>query len=408
MTLGVIAGILALAGAFAAAAVRRRDAFWAILAVVLVIFVAVTIARSGIDATFVRDVDDVAVVVGAFVLAGVVTLGLGLPKSLEDRLLLGDRLREWTFDQAVIRGREPFVAAARSGDESAAGKAHWRDTLTVPAPTSAWASLADGLEECDVEWVDRQRSGAEAGDWLPWQARTAQLTADWESLRGPVAERRRKRAAIVRATFRIGTVAAAVCLVIGLAGVPTGITSRAPEGRAAIVPVHPPGRTVYLAPLGGLSAAELQDLADFYAVRYDLDVSILPPAPVPAGLKDPGRHQVAAEDLIGLLPSIYPEAADPNSVVIGVLPADIYVRGIPEWRWAFGNRAQGHLAVVSTARMHATGVFGAGLAASRLRKMVTRDIGVLYFGLPLSNDPHSVLYSEILSVADLDRLGEDF
>jgi hypothetical protein len=408
MTIGGIVGMLALAGAFAAAAVRRRDAFWAALAGMLVIFIALGVARSGINPIFVRDADDVVVVIGEFLLAGVVALGLGLPKSLEDRLLLGDRLPAWTFDQAVIRARQPFVAAAQAGDESAAGMAHWRHTVTVPAPSSDWASLADGLEEGDVEWVDRQRSGAAAEDWLPWQTRTATLAADWDALRGPLADRRGKRAAIVRGAFRVGVVVAAVCLVVGFAGVPTGLASRAPEGRAANVPVHPPGRSVYLAPLGGISAAELQDLADFYAVRYDLDVGILPPAPIPSSLEDPARTQVAAEDVIGLLPSIYPEAADPSNVVIGVLPTDMYVRGIPEWGWAFGNRADGHLAVVSTARMHATGLFGASIAASRLRKMVTRDIGVLYFGLPLSDDPHSVLYREILSVPDLDRLGEDF
>ena len=58
--------------------------------------------------------------------------------------------------------------------------------------------------------------------------------------------------------------------------------------------------------------------------------------------------------------------------------------------------------------MHATGLFGASIAASRLRKMVTRDIGVLVLRRPSSDDPHSVLYYEILSVPDLDRLGEDF
>jgi predicted Zn-dependent protease len=196
--------------------------------------------------------------------------------------------------------------------------------------------------------------------------------------------------------------------VIGFGGVATGITSLPPGGRASVVPIHPPGRTVYLAPLGGPAAADLQDLADFYKVRYDLDVGILPPAPVPASLVDPVRRQMAAEDLIGLLPSLYPEAADPNSVVIGVLPGDIYIRGVPEWRWAFSNRAAGHLAVVSTAQMNARGPFGASVAASRLRKMVTRNIGVLYFGLPLSDDPRSVLHAEILSVADLDRLAEDY
>ena len=408
MTLGDVVGVITLAGAFAAAALRRRDGFWAAMVLILVTFVALTIASSGLDTTVIRDADDVAFLVGVLLMAGMVTLGPGLSKSLEDRLLLGDKLPEWTFDQALIRAREPFVAAAQRGDESAAAKAHWRHTVTVPAPSNTWASLADALAERDIEWSDRRRSGAVAEDWQVWPARTARLADTWDALRGPVADRRSRRAAIVRGVLGIGTLAAAVCLVISFAGVGTAITSRAPEGRAAFVPTHPPGRLVYLAPLGGLSVAELQDLAAFYKVRYDLDVSILPPAPVPAGLVDPGRHQMAAEDLIGRLPSIYPEAADPHRVVIGVLPADIYVRGIPEWRWAFGNRAEGHLAVVSTARMRARRLFGASLAASRLRKMVTRDIGVLYFGLPLSDDPRSVLYSTILSVADLDRLGEDF
>jgi predicted Zn-dependent protease len=206
----------------------------------------------------------------------------------------------------------------------------------------------------------------------------------------------------------VGPLTAGACLAIGLGSVATGLGHDAPVGRAATVPAHPPGRTVYLAPLGGLTAADLGDLADFYAVRYDLDVGILSPAPIPASLRDPVRHQVAAEDLTGLLPSLYPEAADPNSVVIAVLPADLYIRGYPDWQWAFSKRASGHLAVVSTARMKARGPFGASLAAARLRKMVTRNIGVLYFGLPLSDDPRSVLYAEILSVADLDRLGEDY
>jgi predicted Zn-dependent protease len=405
---GIVVGVLALAGAFAAAAIRRRDGFWAATALLLEILVALTIVRSGLDATFVRDADDVAIVAGAFLLAGMVALGLGLPKSLEDRMLLGDRLPEWAFDQAVIQAREPFVAAARVGDPSSAGKARWHHMVTVPPPSSAWASLADGLAQSDAEWSDRGGLGAVADDPLPWQARTSLLIATWDALRGPAAGRLRERAAIVRGVLTIGTFAAATCLVIGFGHVATGITRGAPDGHAAKVPAHPPGRAVYLVPLGGFPAAELQDLADFYAVRYDLDVGILPPAPIPASLGDSGRHQVAAEDVTGLLTSTYSEAADPNRVVIGVVPADIYVRGIPEWQWAFGNRAEGHLAVISTARMNATGLFGASLAAARLRKMVTRDIGVLYFGLPLSDDPHSVLYSEILSVADLDRLGEDF
>ena len=39
MTIGGIVGVMALAAAFAAAAIRRRDAFWAAMALGLVILV---------------------------------------------------------------------------------------------------------------------------------------------------------------------------------------------------------------------------------------------------------------------------------------------------------------------------------------------------------------------------------
>ena len=44
----------------------------------------------------------------------------------------------------------------------------------------------------------------------------------------------------------------------------------------------------------------------------------------------------------------------------------------------------------------------------RLRKMVTKDIGILYYGLPQSSNPHSVLYNRILGIEELDAVGEQF
>ena len=40
--------------------------------------------------------------------------------------------------------------------------------------------------------------------------------------------------------------------------------------------------------------------------------------------------------------------------------------------------------------------------------MVTKYIGVMYYGLTESSDPRSVLYGNILGVSDLDNMGEDF
>jgi len=59
---------------------------------------------------------------------------------------------------------------------------------------------------------------------------------------------------------------------------------------------------------------------------------------------------------------------------------------------------------VSTARL------GDELMANpmrRLQKLVTKSIGLMYFGL-LSDDPGSVLYRSILGPQDLDRMSEEF
>jgi len=40
--------------------------------------------------------------------------------------------------------------------------------------------------------------------------------------------------------------------------------------------------------------------------------------------------------------------------------------------------------------------------------MVTKNIGIMYFGLPASDNPRSVLFRNILGVDDLDRMTEEF
>jgi hypothetical protein len=48
------------------------------------------------------------------------------------------------------------------------------------------------------------------------------------------------------------------------------------------------------------------------------------------------------------------------------------------------------------------------LSETRLRKMVTKDIGILYYGLPQNQNPKSVLYNGIMGIEELDQVGEDF
>ncbi len=40
--------------------------------------------------------------------------------------------------------------------------------------------------------------------------------------------------------------------------------------------------------------------------------------------------------------------------------------------------------------------------------MITKNIGIMYYGLEQSSDRKSVLFGPILSLDDLDSIGEDF
>ncbi|HKV94604.1 MAG TPA: hypothetical protein VJW20_18815 [Candidatus Angelobacter sp.] len=44
----------------------------------------------------------------------------------------------------------------------------------------------------------------------------------------------------------------------------------------------------------------------------------------------------------------------------------------------------------------------------RLRKVVTKDVGLLYYGKQASENPRSVLYNNIGGIQELDQVTEDF
>ena len=45
---------------------------------------------------------------------------------------------------------------------------------------------------------------------------------------------------------------------------------------------------------------------------------------------------------------------------------------------------------------------------ARLRKMVGKNIGIMYFGLEMSADPASMLYANIGGPQELDAMSEQF
>ena len=176
--------------------------------------------------------------------------------------------------------------------------------------------------------------------------------------------------------------------------------------------LKPRGGPVYLVPLGAPDPPFLDSVAAHLAQHYQLRVVKLAGLPLNESVVDNRRRQLVAEALIALMRRGYPrEAEDRSAVLVGITAHDLYIASYTKWRWAFSYRMDERFAVVSTARTDEAAWGGASHAErieTRLRKMVTKNLGVLYFGLNQSSDRRSVMYRPILGVGDLDSIGEDF
>ena len=172
------------------------------------------------------------------------------------------------------------------------------------------------------------------------------------------------------------------------------------------VPSPPVDRDVYLAPIGDFPREDADALVAHYLEKFDLTIEVLPSIPVPDEAMDAERGQLIAERLIDAVAATRGRGADPDAVVIGLTDIDMYIAA-QDWNYAYGLRSGGTHAVVSQARMD-EGFADEERQHQRLRKMVTKNIGILYYGLGVSDDPRSVLYRNILGPQDLDYASEDF
>ena len=184
-------------------------------------------------------------------------------------------------------------------------------------------------------------------------------------------------------------------------------------GRGAYVPIDKRklkgSGKIYFVTVGDFPAAEVEGLIAYYRDKYGIPVGTLPGVPLNPSAVDPQRHQLIAEAAVELMKEANPDLVkDPGAILIGLTGEDMYIAQY-SWQFTFSWRQEGKYAVVSDARM------GLGREAvpaekvrSRLRKMVTKNIGILYYRLPQSGDPRSVLYKDVGGISELDYMGEDF
>jgi predicted Zn-dependent protease len=176
-----------------------------------------------------------------------------------------------------------------------------------------------------------------------------------------------------------------------------------------------PGRgTVYLLPLGDLDTGGLRLLAEQISTRFKIRIEVLPAQAIDFSDLLPGRRQVVAENVLKSIRRSHPELVDDyNAHLLAVTDKDLYLREYA-WRygWDFGFAFRhGRFGVVSTARLDASSLLDIRapfFTNVRLRKMLTKNIGAMYFQLPLSDNSSSVMYGGIQSAADIDFMTEGF
>jgi predicted Zn-dependent protease len=179
---------------------------------------------------------------------------------------------------------------------------------------------------------------------------------------------------------------------------------------------------LYLVPLGGFSQARIAELAGYYRSKYGITIETLPDIPLPSEAINPARHQLIAEAAVDVMTqSRLDVSIDPEAIMIGLTTQDMYIAQY-NWSYSFSFRKQDKYAVVSTARMDDSQTISfwdifrtkpgppapGEVIQTRLRKMVTKNIGILYYHLPQSADRRSVLYRKVSGIYELDDMGEEF
>jgi predicted Zn-dependent protease len=171
-------------------------------------------------------------------------------------------------------------------------------------------------------------------------------------------------------------------------------------------------RTVYFVPIGQAPLAEIEQLVGYYRERFGIDIKVLPALGLTPNDIDASRQQLIAENLVTSMLRAHPEyAGNSSAILIGITAHDIYPRQFG-WRFVFGWRdGQRNAAVASTARMNLH-YYGEpaeeATMIKRLRKTITKDLGILLFERSPSNNPKSVLYDGIGGIQELDEVGDDF
>src|SRR5262249_5329717 len=155
----------------------------------------------------------------------------------------------------------------------------------------------------------------------------------------------------------------------------------------------------------------LDDLPEHFKNKFGIELKSLPVVPLDSSVVDTSRNQLVAQRIIQSMKQAQQELSrDHHTILIGITERDMYIT-VDSGRHVLNLRKEGRFAVISTAQLGTKPPlvpFNPLVVQSRLRKLLIKNIGLLYYQLPLTSDPTSTLYGAVENGADLDWMTEDF
>ncbi len=191
----------------------------------------------------------------------------------------------------------------------------------------------------------------------------------------------------------------------------------------AVTPMPRPN--ICLVPVGGLDVETINSLVTFIHEATGLQAHVLPPIAMPSTAYDATRDQFGTFEITDAAFNTYADNGFvPGTLLIAVTPADIYLPTWPQWRFVFGQTGDYPwgmtVGVISTYEMASffpgwsiklpfgieTESDPRDTMRERAGKLLLKYVGLHYLHMAPSSDPHSVLYNNILSVRDIDRMSD--
>src|SRR5580704_3628168 len=158
---------------------------------------------------------------------------------------------------------------------------------------------------------------------------------------------------------------------------------------------------IYLVQMGDhKDPYSIDDFAKWLQTKYALDVKVLPPVKIDKSAWNESRRQYVAESLCAQMNHDYPDlAADPDAYLIGFTDGNMYTVN-ESWQGTFTQRDWRRAAIISSDGMQDSQFILDKAAATehfhaRLRRILLKDVALLYWHLPFSSDPTSLLHNTL-------------